>query len=74
MISHTNGEGRKTEQKVLAQVELFKTFPAFQTQDKNNLKRHVPIPSLPDPPEGTEEQREIRVQLGHLHTSLLHTS
>ena len=38
MISHTNCEGRESEQKVLAQVELFKTFPAFQTQDKNNLR------------------------------------
>lgn len=36
MIPHTNWEGQESEQKGLAQVELFTTFLAWQRQGKND--------------------------------------
>lgn len=38
MISPANWEGCESEQKVLAQVELFPTFPAFQSESTNKLR------------------------------------
>lgn len=38
MISPANWEGCESEQKVLAQVELFPTFPAFQSEGTNKLR------------------------------------